>query len=129
MALCVQSEISSPDQAIVRLDGRPDASSFGAFDEAVLALLPQMADSSTLVVDLAGLEYISSAALRSFANIQRSMQHRGGRTVLVHPQPQVRKIFDIVNAMPLSQVFTGKQEFDAYLHNMQRRIVMPDDAV
>lgn len=127
MALCVQSEISGPDQATVWLGGRPDANSFGAFDEAVLALLPQLADSSTLVVDLAGLEYISSAALRSFANIQKSMQHRGGRAVLMHPQPQVRKIFDIVNAAPLSELFTGKREFDTYLHHMQRRVASPDE--
>lgn len=128
MALCVQSEISSPDHAIVRLGGRPDAKSFGAFDEAVLALLPQLNHSGTLVVDLAELEYVSSAALRSFANTHRSMNKRGGRALLLHPQPQVRKIFDIVNAVPASEVFTSKREFDAYLQRVQQRITRPDDS-
>jgi len=127
MALSVHSELSSPEQAIVRLGGRPDARSFGAFDEAVLALLPQMADRGTLVVDLAGLEYVSSAALRSFALTQRSMQNRGGRTLLVHPQPQVRKVLDIVSAVPLSEVFTGKQEFDTYLRCVQQRVAEAGD--
>ena len=40
---------------------------FGELDQAMLELLPKVADGGTMVIDLAGLEYVSSAGLRSFA--------------------------------------------------------------
>src|SRR3546814_2046342 len=95
---------------------------FGELDEAMLALLPQLTDDGTVVIDLAGLVYVSSAGLRSFAKIRTSMRARGGRTLLLNPQPQVRKVFDIVTPVPVNEVFASTQEPDAYLHRMQRQI-------
>ncbi len=122
MTLSLHSEIQSPDRAVLRVHGRLDAMTFGEFDEAVLALLPRLADGGTVVVDLAELEYVSSAGLRSFAKIRKSMRVRGGHTLLLNPQPQVRKVFDIVKAVPVNEVFASTQELDAYLDRMQRQI-------
>jgi hypothetical protein len=38
----------------------------------------------------------------------------------MHLQPQIRKVFDILNALPTLQVFTSIQELDAYLDAMQK---------
>ena len=51
----------------------------------------------------------------------------GGQTLLIHPQPQVRKVFDIVKAVPVNEVFSSTQELDAYLDKMQRKVVEGDD--
>lgn len=126
MTLNLHSEFSAPDHVVVRVGGRLDAMTFGDLDEAMLALLPQLADDGTVVIDLADLEYISSAGLRSFAKVRKSMRARGGRTLLVNPQPQVRKVFDIVKAVPVNEVFTSTQELDAYLDRMQRQITEGD---
>lgn len=127
MSLTLHCETPSPGQAIVRISGRLDAMTFGELDEAMLALLPKIADGGTVVIDLGGLDYVSSAGLRSFAKIRKSMKARGGQTLLIHPQPQVRKVFDIVKAVPLNEIFTSTQELDAYLDRMQRQITEGDD--
>ncbi|MES2311850.1 MAG: STAS domain-containing protein [Pseudomonadota bacterium] len=126
MTLRLHSEFPAPNRVILQVGGRLDAMTFGELDEAALALLRRLDDGSTVVIDLTGLEYVSSAGLRSFAKIRKSMRARGGHTLLLNPQPQVRKVFDIVKAVPVSEVFTSTQELDAYLDRMQRQITEGD---
>ena len=127
MTLSLHHEFSASDRVVMHVGGRLDAMTFGELDEAMLALLPRLDDGGTVVVDLAGLEYVSSAGLRSFARIRKSMRARNGHTLLLNPQPQVRKVFDIVKAVPVNEVFTSTQELDAYLDRMQRQITEGDD--
>jgi sigma-B regulation protein RsbU (phosphoserine phosphatase) len=127
MTLSLHHEFSAPDRVVVHVGGRLDAMTFGELDEAMLALLPRLDDGGTVVVDLGGLEYVSSAGLRSFARIRKSMRARNGHTLLLNPQPQVRKVFDIVKAVPVNEVFTSTQELDAYLDRMQRQITEGDN--
>jgi len=123
MMLSLRTETASPERTIVHLHGRLDAFTFIEFDETVQTILPRVADGGTMVLDLSALEYISSAGLRSIAKIRKSMRARQGHTLLLNPQPQVRKVFDIVKAVPVSEVFTSAQELDAYLDRIQRQIM------
>lgn len=122
MTLSLSTESESSERTTLHLHGRLDAQTFGEFDLAILDLLPRVADGGTMVLDLSGLEYISSAGLRSIAKIRKSMRARGGHTLLLNPQPQVRKVFDIVKAVPINEVFANAQELDTYLDHMQRQI-------
>jgi anti-sigma B factor antagonist len=123
MTLLLRSESSSPDRTTLWVHGRLDAMTFGQFDDIMLTTLPRVADGGTLVIDLSELEYVSSAGLRSFARARRSMRARGGNTLLLNPQPQVRKVFDIVKAVPVNEVFASIAELDGYLDHIQRQIV------
>ncbi|WP_130620982.1 STAS domain-containing protein [Dyella amyloliquefaciens] len=122
MSLTLSTESESPERTTVHVHGRLDAQTFGEFDLAILDLLPRVADGGTMVLNLSALEYISSAGLRSIAKIRKSMRARGGHTLLLNPQPQVRKVFDIVKAVPVNEVFASTQELDEYLDHMQRQI-------
>lgn len=113
----------SPQRATLRLHGRLDAMTFGEFDAAAAPALAQMGAGGTVVLDLSALDYISSAGLRSIAKIRKAMRARDGHTLLVHPQPQVRKVFEIVKAVPVSDVFSSVEELDAYLDRIQRKMV------
>ncbi len=126
MTLSLSTESESPERTILHLHGRLDAQTFGEFDLAVQELLPRVADGSTMVLDLSALEYISSAGLRSIARIRKTMRARAGHTLLLNPQPQVRKVFDIVKAVPVNEVFASTQELDEYLDHMQRQITGDD---
>ncbi|WP_243039415.1 STAS domain-containing protein [Dyella sedimenti] len=127
MTLTLSTESASSERATLYLHGRLDAQTFGELDLAMLDLLPRIAEGGTLVLDLSALEYISSAGLRSIAKIRKSMRAHGGHTLLLNPQPQVRKVFEIVKAVPVNEVFTSARELDAYLDNIQRRIMDGDD--
>ncbi len=40
--------------------------------------------------------------------------------MFMHLQPQIRKVFDILNALPTLRVFSNIQEMDQYLDTMQK---------
>ncbi|MET0505074.1 MAG: STAS domain-containing protein [Luteibacter sp.] len=122
MTLIVRSESPTTDRSTVWLEGRLDAATFGAFDEALRDITPLVDNGGTLIVDLSALDYISSAGLRSLAQLRKQMHDRGGRTLLLNPQPQVKKVFEIVKAVPVAEVFASVAELDQYLDHMQRQI-------
>jgi anti-anti-sigma factor len=109
-----------PGRASVALRGRLDGSSTAEFDRQLLPWLesPRVA---TLVLELSGLDYISSAGLRSIFRVRKVLSHRHGRLLLLNPQPQVQRVFDIVKAVPLSEIFESNEELDAYLDRLQDR--------
>ncbi|WP_369930688.1 STAS domain-containing protein [Xanthomonas sp. NCPPB 2632] len=122
MTLIVRSESPSPERSTVWLEGRLDAASFGEFDDALRDITPMVDNGGTLIVDLSALDYISSAGLRSLAQLRKQMHDRAGRVLLLNPQPQVKKVFEIVKAVPVAEVFASVAELDQYLDHMQRKI-------
>jgi sigma-B regulation protein RsbU (phosphoserine phosphatase) len=126
MTLSLNTESESPERTTLHVRGRLDAQTFNEFDLAMLDVLPRVPEGGTVVLDLSALEYISSAGLRSIAKIRKSMRSRNGHTLLLNPQPQVRKVFDIVKAVPVNEVFASVRELDAYLDNIQRRVLDGD---
>jgi len=102
------------------LEGRLDAETAGDFDRRIDEVLES--PMKVLVFDLAKLEYISSAGLRSLFRAQKAMKARAGKTVLVGVQPQVQRVFEIVKAVDLGRVFASLKELDDYLDAMQRQV-------
>lgn len=101
------------------LEGRLDAETVGELDQE----LDRVLDSpmKVLVFDLAKLDYVSSAGLRSLFRAQKVMKTRSGKAVLVNVTPPVQKVLDIVKAVDLGSVFKDLKELDAYLDAMQRQ--------
>ena len=52
-------------------------------------------DNRTIVLDLAGLEYVSSAGLRCFMLAAKEARTQGGKLVLAALRPMVQEIFHI----------------------------------
>ncbi|MGN6225865.1 MAG: STAS domain-containing protein [Dyella sp.] len=123
MTFELHPEKTAANRLVMHLKGRLDAMTYLDFDQAAQPLLDALARGSTVVLDLAGLDYISSAGLRSVARIRKATRAIDGHTLLLDPQPQVRKVFDIVKAVPVSDVFTSTGELDAYLDRIQRRVI------
>lgn len=109
----------------VALDGRLDTHTYQSLDEKLAPLLA--GDTQSLVLDLAGLEYISSAGIRSIFKARKALAGRGGKVLVVNPQAQIQKVFDVVKAVPLNEIFTSVEEADAYLDAMQRKVLGGED--
>ena len=123
MSLTIDYQQPNRGLATLAIGGRLDAQTAPELDAAAVTAGEGVNDNATIVLDMKGLDYISSAGLRSIAKLRRAMQARGGTVLLVNPQPQVRKVFDIVKAVPVNEVFTSIAELDAYLDTMQRKVI------
>jgi anti-anti-sigma factor len=120
MSLKVRVEEGRSLTKTLLLEGRLDNESVAAFDTDLDAALGSAV--KVLVLDLTGLEYITSAGLRSIFRAQKVMNARAGKALLLNPQPQVQKVLDIVKVAELGAVFRNVQELDAYLDAMQKKV-------
>ena len=121
MALTVRVTQDRSFSRTVHLHGRLDSDTVAILDDELSGLADLPVD--VVVFDLANLEYISSAGLRSIFGMRQTLAARSGRIVLLNARPQVQKVFDIVKATDLAAVFTSVEELDRYLDAMQRKVV------
>lgn len=121
MDLSIHIEPPIDSNQRVALGGRLDTNSHAELDRQLAPILESTVRS--LVLDLAHLDYISSAGIRSILRARKALAARHGKLLVVNPQPQIQKVFDVVKAVPLSEIFTSIAEADAYLDAMQRKVL------
>lgn len=126
MALDIQAATDAQGRCRIALRGMLDAGTSPRLDQELERVLQDGAPNA-LVFDLAGLEYVSSAGLRVLFKARRAMQQHGAPLLMVGPQPQVRKVFEIVQATPLDEIFASTEELDRYLDTIQRRMLSGDE--
>ncbi len=99
----------------------------GKLDNGTAPLLEQRLgevlaeDIKYLVFDMQDLSYISSAGLRSIFKAKKNLAKVQGKVLLLNMQPQVKKVFEIINALPSFSIFANYQEMDDYLATIQRK--------
>jgi len=99
--------------------GSVDSNTYGDLDkeaELVLAKKPKV-----IVLDMGGVDYMSSAGVRVVFRIKKALASTGGSLTMVNLKPQIKKVFDIINALPELNVFRSIEELDAYLDKMQKK--------
>jgi anti-anti-sigma factor len=126
MELQVRIEPPKGGQQRIAISGRIDTHTYQDLDQRLGPVLGN-AQVDNLVLDLEGVSYISSAGVRSVFRARKALAARGGKVLVLNPQPQIQKVFDIVKAVPVSDVFRSTAELDAYLDKMQRKVVAGDD--
>ncbi|MEW6078221.1 MAG: STAS domain-containing protein [Thermodesulfobacteriota bacterium] len=80
-----------------------------------------------VVLDMTGVDYISSMGIRVILAALKALNTIKGELVLVNLQPQIKKVFEIINAMPSVQIFENIAEMDRYLDAMQRQALAGDE--
>jgi anti-anti-sigma factor len=101
-------------------------SPIGSIDTNTYPLLEEQVDSvlksppDVIIFDLEFLDYINSMGVRVLLKTKKAMQRHNGKIVFMHLQPQIKKVFDILNALPTLKVFADMQELDNYLDAMQK---------
>src|SRR5262245_14050720 len=112
--------VSKSTPPTVKLVGRLDTNTAPELDRELDKVLAGGAIKQ-LVFDCADLDYLSSAGIRCFIRARKVVEPAGGKVALVHPKPAVRKVLEIVKAMP-GGIFTSTAELDAYLDDIQRQV-------
>jgi len=113
------------DSRRVALVGRLDTHTCDELDRQLAPILSSSVRA--LVFDLAELEYISSAGIRSIFKARKAIEGRGGKVLVSNLQPQIQKVFDIVKAVPMNSIFSSTEEVDGYLDLMQKRVLEDQD--
>jgi anti-anti-sigma factor len=99
------------------LDGSLDGATAPKLDADLTARI--RSGIRLLILDMKGLNYISSAGLRVVFKAAKTLRGVGGSVGLANRQPQIVKVFEIVKALPDLRVFQDDDELDDYLRTMQ----------
>lgn len=84
------------DVRVIAVKGRVDHATADQFKAALWPLLASCAaDGEKFLLDLSGLEYISSAGLRVLMLAAREVKPRAGQLVVAELSPVVKEIFEI----------------------------------
>ncbi len=102
----------------VALRGRLDSQTAPILDERLELVLKS---APALLFDMAGLEYISSAGIRVLVKARKALEARGGGVAVAHLQPPVRRVIDILKAVPSIDIFAADAQMDAFIERMQRQ--------
>ena len=54
------------------------------------------------------------------------MKAAGGGFAIIHLQPQIRKVFEIIMALPSPNVFESVADLDRYLTGIQKKVLGKD---
>jgi anti-anti-sigma factor len=114
--------VDSSDPSTIALAGRLDSATAPELDAVLDRALHGGARKAQLVFDLSQLEYISSAGIRCFIRARKALEPGGGKVAVLNPQPPVRKVLEIVKAIPQGGIFKDVAELDEYLDAMQRKV-------
>ncbi len=119
MPLKVTSREKSMGVFIVSPEGSLDTDTYLILEEKVDVLLDT--NPGMIIFDLEKLDYISSMGVRVIAKAKKVLKKSGGKVLLLNLQPQIRKVFEIIKALPSEQLFASVEEMDDYLYNMQKK--------
>ena len=118
--MSLTTEVFKSDEGTCKIEvsGRLDTNTAKDFDDKIASVSVQ--DYPVMIVDLKNLEYVSSAGVRSLFKARKRAKEADGNFLLVNPQPQVKKVFDIIKALPSQSIFASEAEMDDYLDMIQR---------
>jgi anti-anti-sigma factor len=103
---------------VLRVEGRLDQDTCGEFTRELMTFVDSAAHGGgAIILDLAGLEYVSSAGLRCFMLASREAKAQQARIYVASLQPMVAEIFEISHFNLVFQVFPTVREALAAVSN------------
>jgi anti-anti-sigma factor len=104
----------------ISLAGSLDTTTHQQLDDKVDQLVNEGA-ARIITLDMAELTYISSMGVRCVFKAKKALSAQNGSLMMVHLQPAVKKVFEIINALPSVNIFSSMKEMDAYLDRIQNQ--------
>ncbi len=96
---------------VLQVQGRLDQDTCDSFRGDLMGHVETVArDGGAIVLDLSGMEYVSSAGLRCFMLASRQAKAQQGKIFVAALQPMVREIFEISHFNLVFQVFPTVRE-------------------
>ena len=118
MSLKVTSTENRPGVITISPIGSIDARTHTILEENVDSVLSEK--PNVIIFDMEFLDYINSMGVRVLLKTKKQLQKNNGKVIFIKLQPQIKKVFDILNALPTMHVFASIEELDKYLDKMQK---------
>lgn len=119
MGIEVSRNEKSTGVFVISVSGSIDTNTYAALEKEIDSTLQN--SPKAIVLDMKDVNYMSSAGVRVVLKAKKMLRQNNGEFSLVNLQPQIRKVFDIINALPDLNIFASIEELDGYLDSMQKK--------
>jgi anti-sigma B factor antagonist len=99
-------------------EGAIDSETYSELEIKINSVLS--ASTKLFVFDMQKVNYICSMGLGVIFKTKETLEKNGGSIIITSLQPQVKKVFDILKALP-QRIFKNMEEVDAYITQIQRQ--------
>ncbi|MCU0833044.1 MAG: STAS domain-containing protein [Chromatiaceae bacterium] len=99
----IDSELLDGKILKITLDGRLDVEGTQAIDMKFTALTATK--KAAVLVDMTNVSFLASIGMRTLLSCAKAASNRGGKMVLLNPQPMVREVLDRTGVASLIPVF------------------------
>ncbi len=120
MELEINSVERKPCFFEISLAGRLDSVTYSQLEQMLDALM--QTPVKAIALDMSRLDYISSMGLRVVFKTMKALKTGNGILLVTNMQPQVKKVFEIANALPDDSIFASVQEADEYYEIIQEKV-------
>ncbi len=93
---------------LVKLSGNLDAHTFESFEEVIDKLLGE--GRYRIIVDMAGVDYVSSAGVGIFIAAANEVEENEGLMVILGLSPSVLDVFDLLGLTETFEIASGREE-------------------
>ena len=114
MSLKVKTERNTGGVTNISLIGSIDRRSYSILQEAADAILSQK--PKAVIFDMELLDYVNSMGARVLLSSRKKMTQQNCNVFFVKLQPHIKKVFEILDTLPLMQIFESRAELDDYLN-------------
>lgn len=104
-------EISTTDVnsvTVVVVDGRVDSATAPELENSLKQLVES--DKTRLVLDLAGVDYMSSAGLRAMVSTLKSVKRVSGDLRLASPSPRVAEVLRLAGLTSIFSIYSSQSD-------------------
>lgn len=121
MTLTINKAKSPSSATILVLNGELNNQTSSQLSEAINTVMN--CPTQTLVLDMEGVSFISSTGIGVIVKARNTLKQNGSDVTMMNIQPQVKRVFDIMQLTPILKVCENQQELDEYLATIQNRIL------
>ncbi|MCB1177855.1 MAG: STAS domain-containing protein [Leptospiraceae bacterium] len=97
------------DVLVVHLEGRLDVSVANEVEETLAELIDKE-DHKKVVLNMDGIEYMSSSGFRACISTLRKLNAKEGALKMCNIKPAVKRIFDVIELTSLFDIYPSEEE-------------------
>ena len=92
---------------VLKPEARIDSQNSKDFEDGVLSLIDE---DKSILLDFSGVEYISSACLRTLLTLTKKIKEDGGKIAITSVKENVKQIFKVSGFDTILEIFEDKNQ-------------------
>ena len=116
-----KAEIQTGRAVTLLLEGELDNNSSIALDKEISGITE--GSITAIILDMEKISFISSSGIGVIVKAQNALKASDAELTMVNLQPQVKRVFEIMQLTPVLNVCESREELDEYLLKIQNRII------